>query len=134
MISRAAEHAAKRAAGCRRSSPQRVGNRDRATLPAGRFAWGPPSGVPRRYGSARQRAPFWCSWAAPLGRVMTVFFVAFIAGFAVLTVADIPYWVPAAAGIVAGWLVDQHWRRTRPPSADAPWSPLARLLYRRDSR
>jgi hypothetical protein len=68
-------------------------------------------------------------------------------------VAPASWWLPGSllgavdGGVLpvlggAGWLLplttvggtavaEAHWRRTRPPSADPPWTPVARMLFRR---
>jgi hypothetical protein len=82
---------------------------------------------------ARERVPALVGWAAPASWWLPAVLVGALAG-AVAAGFGGPDWLIAVGGGLLGWVVDAHWRRTRPPSEDAKWTPLARLFYRRVER
>jgi hypothetical protein len=78
-----------------------------------------------------QRVPLWVSFVAPVRVLGPVFIVSWALGAVATEILGGPFWVPVvAAGLVSG-LADIWWRRSKPPSDDASWSLVARLLYRR---
>lgn len=81
-------------------------------------------------GPERYRAPAGLSFAAPFVWWAPAFIAGAIVG-AVLDASGGPWWLLVRRGLLAASVVDAYWRRTRPPSVDGSWSPLARLFFRR---
>jgi hypothetical protein len=78
----------------------------------------------------RERAPAALGWAAPVSWWLSSWIAGVVGGVIVVALGG-PLWVVWLSGPFAGLLADIYWRRTRPPTEDARWSPLARVFFKR---
>ena len=76
------------------------------------------------------RPPSALSFVAPASWWLPALLAGAVIG-GLITALSGPAWSIALTAVGGALLAETYWRRTRPPSADSRWSPVARRLFRR---